>query len=285
VDPKLLGWGIAASLLALGGCGGNGPAACKISDALDWSDDPVRWAREADGDGNFAVQTGWAVQTTMQGNWNAEAHAYRVEATYDNDSYLESSVTEGFLEVLSGGDYRMDVEVETEDENGERWSFDLQSARVGCVESHVSEHDDGRISLSEVSLGVGEYGYTSNVVTADGGAYTQQGTIFQDGTAEEEGEFVTLDEQGTFEEESDWIEFEGRRQTWGEADDYEYDQVVEWEVDGTNHYEIAVDDDDYGQYEWDYTIDYDGNGGGTLTYDDGTECEVTFDEWVRSIDC
>ena len=278
--------------LLLGACGGGGigaglgQPACKESTDYEWDWSPIRFVVAAEDDGSFRVDTGWEQFPVISGSWGEESLAYEENAEPAEDSWIKSSRAVGTLEVMDGGNYRTEYEQTVVDVNDEPYSFTVQTARTGCVQTDRLQYDFGTQVDQTATYDAEGADVEGTEVSKDGfslteerydkdGAYTEDATI----TWPEAGEDQVLHVEG------DWTVGYFVDEYTGSTPDFTYEGVDENSPDGSEHTVYTGTRNDGYWWKYDHGFDYDGNGSGTYENSEGVECDLTYVEWERICDC
>ncbi len=277
-------------VLLLGGClfgggmgAGLGQPACEVSTDHEWKWSPVRFVIAADNDGTFEVGTGWDNYPVISGSWGEESLAYEEHAQPGTGSSIESLDEVGTLEVLQGGDYRQDVTQTIVDVHDVETTVDYQVARTGCVESMRVIGDDYQYDQTS-KFYVDRYRTVGMILWTDGTS-TYEETVHEDGAWSGDSTFVGVDLEETQHREGDWTADHFVTDFDGDGDGFTYDGTREDFLDGSSHLVYTGHFEDGYWWKYDETVDYDGNGSGTYTNSNDTECELTYVENELSCDC
>jgi len=211
------------------------------------------------------------------GTYSLETGDIEYEISYAGDSWVESATATGYGVVRTNGDLDTEVEIVRTDVLGDEYTIVERTQRTGCDE--VRWYSDG-----------------DDVFRVDEGTYTSDGLEYVFATPYGGGEgLVSPDLTYTeYVEESDGsysyeAEVEGdgdgyRATAFDESDsDYTAEGEREDFADGSVHFDYEFTADGT-TYDWDYTVDYYGNGSGTLE-GGGFECDVDFDEGDCTLSC
>jgi hypothetical protein len=282
---RLIRSGLVVTLAVSSACSGYRPGKLRCdTDAWEWANDPARWAQEADGDGRFDVSTEWPLVTGVSGSWAADSGQYVQHETMAADSAVVARDWAGDVELLDGGDLRFEGSYTTVDILDVTTVWDVQLARVECVQSHTftSGRDTrfGTYTFSE-----GSFVESDLLLAADGHQTTRDMTYRADGSAS----WSQVLDYGTYVEEQegveDWTAGNGSGDFTGVGDGFSLVGDFVYTRDGSITYHYVLTPPIGNDKTYDYTLDYSGNGSGTVEYSDGSVCDFVQEDGAQTCDC
>jgi hypothetical protein len=233
------------------------------------------------GAGDFDFDPDGRVEAREFGEYVLTSGDFVYTVQYDPDHYRTETRVEGYGYANPNGDLDTEATWTTTDVHGDHWSTDVRVQRVGCNETTYQIRNGYLTTITGTYTAAG-YEYTREY---DGG-YSD--TVKVDGLLKRD---LTYDE--SYDVEDGTLSYSG--DTSGDADgnsrtdfvqsdtDYTMDGYFESTLDGTQHQSYHYDGSDV-IYDWDVTVDYDGNGGGTYSTADGS-CDISYDSGACTYDC
>lgn len=245
-------------------------------DFLDWHGGLTRHLLQGAGTGRFDYDPAGALVTQVQGEYDLETGDFTWEEAFHSDHWRESRQAEGYGYAQTNGDLDIAYTLTTTDINEDRFAVDVRDVREGCDVTR-------RLSTSEVEVwhfgtydgGVYEY---RDEETVQGAPWVVEGVLEPSGDWVESLDFSTTGLSYVYEEEGDDAGYSIR--DWVQTQEgTAFEGYTERFVDGTEHtsYEYMVDGE---RITWEYTVDYDGNGEGSVA-----GCDLDYVEFECFITC
>ncbi len=246
-------------------------------DYLEWAGGLTHDVLQGNGRGTFDYRpTDSDIVVQLQGSYDLSTGALEWTRTFADGYYRQVERAEGTGTLWPDGDLDLGYAWSVSLADGVH-TLDVRDVRIGCEVGRRVEDADGRVEVYEGTLANGGLTYTREFV--EGSKVLQAtGQRRPDGTWTESLDFQDADLTYTIEESGnlrDW--------TWSRSLRYVTTDV---DIDGSYQrrpngrlavsYEAVID----GALPetWDYRIDPDGGGRGTLTFGASEPCTVTFDD-------
>ncbi len=247
------------------------------ADYFDWAGGIATWVAEGKGDGSFDVDPAGGFETRVVGEYSLETGDIEYEISYAGDAWVGSAQASGYGFVQTNGDVDTEITIVRTDVLGDEYTTVERVERTGCEEVRWYSDGDDIFRVDE-----GTYtddGFEYSIQTPYGGG---EGVLSSDLTYVESQEESTADYTYSAEIEGDG---DGYRVAQFDESGADYDSSGEREdfPDGSVHWDYAYSTVD-GTYYWDYTVDYYGDGTGTLE-GSGFNCEVEFSGWDCVASC
>lgn len=251
---------------------------------LAWNNDLTYAVVQGDGDGSFSFDPPGRVEVEREGQYDLYDGDFIFDVRFDQAHWRTSSVVEGFGYVKQNGDLDIQGTSAFTDVLGEYWTLEFDSERTGCDEATAYRDPDGDDAANEWWI-AGSYvrdAFEYEATYEGGEDWVITGTRRSDQTSTEYQSYdaggtvadYVIDEDADGNSVSDWEEI---------TPDYEAIGTTEVDIAGTAHYDYVLTADGT-DYHWDYTVDYGGDGEGTVEIE-GTTCDIWFDDWECTYDC
>ena len=215
--------------------------------------------------------------TRIDGEYDLDDGDFEWEVSYNDDHYRRETRVDGYGTAYVNGDLDLEYDVTTELISDAEVTTTVRVVRDGCSVTERQRFGGG-ITDIEGDYRNGRYEYDR--IEADGGE--AEGEEYPDGSWNEEGTSILGNGTQTYETE-------------GDADGY---SKTDWEFvgsgsSGEGYDENFMNGDRHSAYTqqadgttlvWDYTVDFYGNGTGTLNYN-GQQCAVTYVSFTCTVVC
>lgn len=254
--------------------------ACQ-ADYLAW-DGGITWlVLQGGGEGDFDVDPADPLVTRAFGNYELATGDYVYILAYDADHWRDETRIEGYGYAASNGDLDVVATWTTTDDAGNVSKAMIREERVGCDVERRTLRANG---VEEVLTGTyrgAQLEYERVVPSGSLGELVWTGVARKDFSLEES---VQASGGGASYEATHTEDGEGNSRTdWtyqsSQADQEGYDTI---DIAGT--WESVWTDQDT-DCTWETEVDFAGDGGGTYTCDDGTECDITYRDGACTYNC
>ena len=248
---------------------------CEVN-FLGWHGGLTHHILQGPRDGTFDYSPDGALRERTSGHYDLDSGEFSWDEQFHSDHYRALRRVEGVGDAKTNGDLDLHYTATTTDVNQETWSVEVREERVGCEVARRTRTGDEEW-LHRGTYVRGAYEYTDGPAD-ESDPWRTEGVLHRDGTWLETMDVETVDFLYSHEEEGDDAGY--ARRDWVEIDgSVTYDGVRELFLDGSvrQRYDIIQGQE---RAHVDYTVDYDGYGGGT--YED---CALTFEAWDCTMEC
>lgn len=243
---------------------------------LEWAGGLTHHLVEGRPDGTFDYDPAGLVESRIVGAYDLSSGDFEYDVEYHPDHYRAGTTVEGYGYAATNGDLDVEYTLTTTDVLGAGWSIDVRDKRVGCEVARRVDYSNATV-WHEGEFFADRYEYTDSE-EVDGAPWVVHGVSYPDGSWVEELDYLGPSETYRFDQEGTGDGYS--RRDWTLVDNATiYSGYTEYFLEGGRHVHYDVDG-----VTWDYTVDYEGDGSGTLT-GSGYDCDLTFTDGDCAYDC